>query len=218
MNIETFVETVFAFIKNSQNIYFLAYSVLAYLLTQLVKKLIVNRVKVEIFHKFNIAVFLPFVFATIFSVMDKLVFNQAQFSMSLVYTVAIEGASIGAMASVIYRFIHALSGNSLTQLLKDDVIGIFYHQLVYFGSVKDQLKDGTLKLQDFLTQVKVVATNAKSIYATENEETVKRQQLTELLSGIITTENLSSAVSAIHKALMASVTASNANTDSTTTK
>lgn len=216
MNVETFLETVFAFIKNSENLFFVLYSVLACLLTQVVKKIFVNRVKVEIFHKFNLAIFLPFVFAIIFASVDRWLFAKIQFSLDSVYTVLLHGASIGAMASVMYRFVHTLSGNSLSQLLKDDVFGIFYNQLVYFGSVKSQLESGELKLADFLTQVKVVANNAKVIYQADGEEADKRQKLTELLAGIISTESLSSAVSVIHKALYSTIKPTTANTDSTT--
>ncbi len=205
MDIETFLQTIFNFVKNSNNLVFVVYSVLSLLLTQLVKKILVNRVKVEIFHKFNLAVILPFVWGVVFASLDKWVLSQSAFTWEAVYSVLIEATGIGAMASVIYRFVHTLSGNSLTQLLKDDVFGIFYNQLVYFGTVKDQLQSGELKLTDFLAQVKVVASNAKSIYQTTSSESVKRQQLTELLSGLISTENISSVVSVIHKALFANV-------------
>ena len=53
MDLEIFIQTVLTLLKDSKNFYFLLYAVASSVLTQIVKKLFVNKVKVEIFGKFN---------------------------------------------------------------------------------------------------------------------------------------------------------------------
>ncbi|MGN1039845.1 MAG: hypothetical protein ACI4QL_00280, partial [Candidatus Fimimonas sp.] len=72
MDFETFAQQFFAFLKQSDNAYFVLYAVATCIFTQAAKKLFVNKVKVDVLHKFDFAQVLPFLFGGIFTVVDLL--------------------------------------------------------------------------------------------------------------------------------------------------
>ena len=88
--------------------------------------------------------------------------------------------------------------------MKDDIFGVFYTQLLYFGNARKRLADGTLTLADFIGQVRLIATNATEIYAdAEMTDEVKREKLGKLLSGIVQDSDINACTNVINRALIA---------------
>ncbi len=202
MDIETFLQSLFSLLKNS-DIYFFMYAVATCLLTQIVKKIFVNKTKVDVLHKFDFAVVLPFLIGFLFAVLDAFVRNTFAFTFCSIVQIFTSTATIGALASVIFKLFSSLSGKNLKSLLSNDIFAVFYNQLLYFGTAKQRLKSGELSFSDFLEQVKLVADNAQTIYSAQGTAESKREKLYNLLSGIIDETDITACVNVINKALIA---------------
>lgn len=203
MDFETFLQSLFSLLKSGDNVYYVAYAAVTCLLTQIFKKIFVNKVKVDVLHKFDFAVILPFVFGAVFAAVDLVFVRHVAFSLDFVAKFVISATTIGALATVIFKFFSSLSGQSLKSLLKDDVFGVFYSQLLYFGSVRQRLLDGEISLKDFISEVKLVAANALEIYRTEEAAEIKKDKLYKLLNGIVDAQSLNSCIAVLHNALLA---------------
>lgn len=203
MDLETFVESLLRFIQSSDNAYFVLYAVLTCALSQVAKKLFVNKVKVDVLHKFDFAVVLPFVFGALFAVLDVFCVKRVTvFDCKVATSLVVNAAAIGALASTVFKLISSLSGDKLSKLMTDDVFAIFYLQLLYFGNARQQLLSKAITLKQFASEVKLIAANAVDIYKTEDSEEVKRQNLVKLLSGIIDENSVNTCVNSLHKAMV----------------
>ena len=205
MDFATFISSLLGYLSQSDSAYFVTYAVATCLLTQLVKKLFVSKVKVDVMHKFDFAVVLPFIFGTCFAVVDAFLVKKAAFTFSLVMRILVNCVSIGALSSAIFKFISSLSGQSLASLMKNDVFGVFYTQLLYFGNVRQQMLDKTLTMKDFVAEVKLISVNAVDIYKSEDNVDVKRARLAKLLSGIVDDKSIETCINALNQALCAYV-------------
>ena len=202
MDMQVFIRSVLNFIGKSNNFSYLAYSVLVCVLTEIVKKIFVKKVAVDVMHKFDVAVILPFIFGTLLAFAHALCEVGLAFTAETVYNALVEGLSVGAFATLIFKFGKSISGNSLSNLLKDDVFGIFYTQMLYFGTAKQQMQEGSLTFTQFLQQVQLVASKAQEIYSAEDDDEVKRSKLVQLMGGIVSSQTMSQAVAVIHRALL----------------
>ena len=203
MDFEAFFNSLFSLLKNSDNLYYVLYALATCVLTQILKKFVVNKVKVDVLHKFDFAVVLPFVFGLGFATLDVLCVRHTPFSFHFVLEIVLTAATVGALSSVIFKFVSSLSGQSLKSLLKDDVFGIFYTELLYFGNVRTQLLNKEIAFKDFLQQVKLLASNAVAIYKTDDTDAIKKDKLARLLSGVITNENILLCVDTLNSTLIA---------------
>ncbi len=203
MDFETFLQQLPALLKDGNNLYCVLYAVATCILTQITKKIFVNKVKVEVLHKFDLASLLPFLFGTVFAALDLVFVQKMPFSWRFAVQLIISAATVGALASVIFKAVSSLSGGSIKSLMKDDVFGVFYTQLLYFGNVRKQLLDKQLKLKDFVGQVKLLVQNAKTIYGGEDADAVKKDKLHRLLVGIIDNDSIAACVDVLHNALIA---------------
>ena len=202
MDFETFIRSLLDYLSASDGAYFVAYAVATCLLSQLVKKIFVSKVKVDVFHKFDFAVVLPFIFGLGFAVLDVFVVHAVrEFSVAIALRMLVNGVSIGALSSAIFKFISSLSGQSLASLMKNDVFGVFYTQLLYFGNVREQLLNKTLTMKDFIAEVKLIAANAEEIYSSDDNVDVKRTRLAKLLAGIVDEKSIESCINALNGAL-----------------
>lgn len=202
MDFETFFQSLFSFIKNCDNAYFLAYAVATCIATQLCKKLFVNKVDVDVLHKFDFAVVLPFIFGTVCAVIDEIFVKKvAELAFSTVMDCAVSGATIGALATVIFKFVSSLSGKSMKSILKDDLFGAFYTQLLYFGSLRQKLISKQLSLADFVSSVKLVCTTATEIYKQNLSAEEKRLKLAQLLKGIIDDQSIDACLDVLDKTM-----------------
>ena len=203
MDFEEFIKSLFRLLQNGDNAYFVIYAVATCLLTQALKKLFVNKVKVDVLHKFDVAAVLPFVLGLVFAVTDAFAVKGIRyFNLNVAAAIAVNAATVGALATALFKLVSSLSGKSLNSLLKDDLFGMFYTQLLYYGNVRAQLLGKTLTMQDFLAQVKLLAANADRIYAQDISEDDKRRKLAELLGGVVDEQSVSACVNVLNKALI----------------
>ena len=203
MDFEEFIKSLFRLLQNGDNAYFVIYAVATCLLTQALKKLFVNKVKVDVLHKFDVAAVLPFVLGLVFAVTDAFAVKGIRyFNLNVAAAIAVNAATVGALATALFKLVSSLSGKSLNSLLKDDLFGMFYTQLLYYGNVREQLLSKTLTMQDFLAQVKLLAANADRIYAQDLTEDDKRRKLAELLGGVVDEQSVSACVNVLNKALI----------------
>lgn len=203
MDFATFMSAIGHYVVNSDNAYLILYAVATCLIVQLLKKIFVNKTKVEVLHKFDLAVIFPFIVGIVFAVLDVYVVHGARtFNLSIVLKIIISGIAIGALASTLFKLVKSVSGESLSSLMKNDVFGVFYTQLLYFGNVREQLVDKTITLSDFIEQVKLISANAESIYATDESVDAKRCKLAKLLGGIIDEKSIETCVNALNQALI----------------
>ena len=201
MDFATFVSSLVNLASSGDSAYFVCYALATCLLTQLVKKLFVSKVKVDVLHKFDFAVVLPFIFGLIFALVDAFFVKKSAFCFAVVLRILVNCASIGALASASFKFVSSLSGQSLASLMKNDVFGVFYTQLLYFGNVRQQMLDKTLTMKDFIAQVKLISANAVKIYASEDNVDVKSTQLAKLLAGIVDEKSIETCINTLNQAL-----------------
>ena len=204
MDFETFMSLVRQYVSNSDNAYYVLYAVATCLLTQLLKKIFVNKIKVDVLHKFDFSVIIPYIVGFAFAVVDVyLVHGIRAFNLSIVFKIIIGAITIGALASTMFKLVKSVFGQSLSSLMKDEVFSVFYTQLLYFGNVRQQLIDKTLTLQDFIEQVKLISANATSIYQTDANVDTKRCQLARLLGGIIDEQSIGVCINLLNDMLVA---------------
>ena len=203
MDFVTFVSQLGQYIVTSDNAYFILYAVATCLISELLKKIFVNKTKVDVLHKFDFAVIFPFIVGLAFSVLDVYVICGARtFSLSIALKIIISGIAIGALSSTMFKLVKSISGQSLSSLMKNDIFGVFYTQLLYFGNIREQLVDKKLTLTEFIEQVKLISANAESIYATDESVDIKRCKLAKLLGGIIDEKSIETCVNALNEALI----------------
>ena len=204
MDFETFIQSLFNFIKNCDNAYFLVYAIATSLATQLCKKLFVNKVDVDVKHKFDFAVLLPFVFGTVCAVVDEIFVQKvSKLNFATAMDTLVSAATIGALATVIFKFVSSLSGKSMKSILKDDLFGAFYTQILYFGSARQKLLSKEMTLDDFVASIKLVSQNAQIIYAQDIPDAEKRCKLANLLNGIIDDQSIGSCLDILDKTMQA---------------
>ena len=212
MDFETFFQSLFSLLKSGDNVYYVLYASATCILTQIFKKIFVNKVKVDVLHKFDFAVILPFLLGAVFAAVDLICVRNVAFSLDFVTKFVVGATTIGALATVIFKFFSSLSGQSLKSLLKDDVFGAFYTQLLYFGKIRELLLNKEISLKDFVAQVKMLSSNALEIYKSDEPCEVKRDRLTKMLTGIVDGESISACAEVLNKALIA-VTESKSKTE-----
>ena len=202
MDYETFITSLFNLLKNCQNVYFVVYACLTCLLTQLCKKLFVSKVDVDVLGKFDFAVVLPFIFGVVFAVVD-VIFVQTvpQFNFAVVLQTLVSSATIGALASIIFKCFSSISGKSLKNMLKDDCFNIFYNQLMFLGNVRESLVNKQLSMSDFVSQVKILALNAQKIFSKDTSSEEKFLHLCRLLQGIVDEQCIDACAKAILQAM-----------------
>ena len=202
MDFETFIQSLFNFIKNCDNAYFLVYAIVTSLATQLCKKLFVNKVDVDVKHKFDFAVLLPFVFGTVCAVVDEIFVQKvSKLDFAIAMDTLVSAATIGALATVIFKFVSSLSGKSMKSVFKDDLFGAFYTQLLYFGSLRQKLLSKEMSLADFVASVKLVCQSAKDIYTQNITPDDKRHKLAQLLNGIIDDQSIATCLDVLHQTM-----------------
>lgn len=204
MDFETFAESLLSFLKQSDNLYLVLYAVTTCILTQIVKKLFIDKTKVEVFHQFNVAEILPFLFGVVLAVVDLLFVQREPFGWDFVAKVPVTAVAIGALSSVIFKAFSALSGKNLKSLMKDDEFCVFYAQLLFASEIREKLSDGSMSLQDLVQQVQALADSAKEIYA-DNETSAeeKKAQLLALLTTAFGETLAQSCVAVLHSQLLA---------------
>lgn len=202
MDFVTFLSKAGKFLAQSDSAYFVLYAAATCLLTELVKKIFINKAKVDVLHKFDWAPILPFVFGLAFGALDVFAVQRRAFGFSSAVQTVLSAVAIGALASTAFRAVKSLSGQSLSALLKDDLFGVFYTQLMYFGDIRAQIAENKLSLSDFISKVKLLVSDAEAIYKQEGSVDSKHCRLAVLLKGIIDDNSIETCVNAINEALV----------------
>jgi hypothetical protein len=125
----------------------------------------------------------------------------ATLSLEVVVDTAVSTATIGALATVIFKFVSSLSGKNMKSILKDDLFGAFYTQLLYFGTMRQKLLSKEMSLADFIASVKIVCQNATEIYNQNISPDDKRRKLADLLRGIIDDQSISACLEVLHQTM-----------------
>lgn len=202
MDSSNFFQSLGTYFSDSGNAYFALYALATGLLTQLCKKLFVDKIKVDVFNKFDLASVFPYIFGVGFACIDVFWVNGVRaFNVQVIMRLLVTTVSVGAMSSVGFRFVSSLSGQSLSKLLKDDAFKLLYDQLLYFGNVRQQLQDKSLTFGEFLALVKQIADRANAICASDDSEADKRSQIAALLSDVVDDDDLDLCVNAVYTAM-----------------
>jgi len=203
MDFETFAKSLAAFLKQSDNLYFVLYSAATCLLTQLVKKLFINKAKTEVLHKFDFAEILPFLFGCVFAVVDLLCVRRFPFDAAFVGEFFVSSAAIGALATAIFKMFSSLSGKNLKSLQKDESFAIFYAELQILSDVRKKLSDKSVSLKIFVADVQSLATKAKEIYSDDKTEEEKKQSMIAALEQVFGKEVAAQCGDSVHAKLFA---------------
>jgi hypothetical protein len=181
METEMFFKTILQYFSDGGNLLVLAYAAATLALTQLFKKLFIDRIKVEIYQQFNFATVMPFVFGLIFALLDTFLINRKATLDTAVYDILFTTAATGALSSVIFKVVKAVSGKSIKEMLKDGTFKTIFCALAVIAEVKDKLYSGEIKLAAFVVKVKTVSDAVKELYSTDAAAD-KRQALADILT------------------------------------
>lgn len=203
MDFEIFASQIGKILSDSDCVFYLIYAVATCFVTQIIKKFVVNKAKVDVLHKFDWATVIPFFVAFAFAVLDVFVVQKVRyFDFDIFLRLALSTLTIGSLSTTGYKVAKSISGQSLSALMKNDIFGVFYTQLLYFGNVREQIAANKLTLQDFVDQVKLLASNAEAIYREEGSVDTKRCELAKLLAGIVDENNIDTCINVINQALV----------------
>ena len=89
----------------------------------------------------------------------------------------------------------------MKSILKDDLFGAFYTQLLYFGTMRQKLLSKEMSLADFIASVKIVCQNATEIYNQNISPDDKRRKLADLLRGIIDDQSITACLEVLHQTM-----------------
>lgn len=203
MDFVTFIQSLGVYFADSDNAYLVLYAVVTCLLTQVLKKFVVDKIKVDILNKFDFATVLPFIFGIGCACIDEFwVKGVRAFNLSVILQLVVTCIAVGSFATILFKFVNSLWGQSLSSLLKDDIFKVLYTQLLYFGNVRQRLLDKTLTLKDFIEQVKQLAEKATSIYGSDDSDEDKRSQLTALVADVVDDSNSDVCINSLNEALL----------------
>lgn len=179
------LQTILALLEKV-DAHILAGAIICCIITALIKRFLLNKIKIDLTNSFDPSALLPFVCGVIFSALFALV--SGKMGATVILSVLKEGLMIGALSTIIYRFYTAVEGKSLKQLLKDGYFALFYNGLIEYTDAAERLKSGELKLSDFIGQVQTLAANAKGIFQSEESGETRGQSLKTLMKGIFSDE------------------------------
>ena len=117
-------------------------------------------------------------------------------------TLVVDGLTIGATSTVLYRMFAGTFGDGIKKLQKDEIFSMFYNELFVYSDVKQKLLDGQIDYKTFLTEVNIVASKAKEIYLQDIAAECKRQKLVALMSGLVDDGIIAQVIQPIHNALL----------------
>lgn len=178
-----------------------AYACLVCLLTEVVKRVFIPKLRIDLLNKFDPTIIVPFALGCVCAIIQTVVVEKADLLPQLGGVLA-NGVAIGATATVIFRAVSSLSGNSIKKLKKDDVFNLLYAEIFVYSDVKEQLLDGKIAFKGFVEEVKLVAEKAEEIYCGNEEDEQKKQKLTELMSGLLDEKTILSVIEPLHNALL----------------
>ncbi len=180
-------QTILALFETA-DAHILAGAALACVVTALVKRFLLNKIKIDLENSFDPSALLPFAAGLVFSALFAWIGGKKE--AAVVFDILKEGLIIGALSTVIYKFYSSLDGKSLKQLLKDGFFALFYNGLMEYTDAAAKLKSGEMKLTDFIGQVQTLAANAKNICQSGSGNEERLENLKTLMRGIFSEETI----------------------------
>ena len=177
------------------------YACIVCLLTEVVKRLFIPKLKLDLQNKFDPTIIFPFAFGCCLAVFDAVVVKHVGVQGAL-NTLVVDGLTIGATSTVLYRMFSSMFGNGVKKLQKDEIFAMFYNELFVYSDVKQKLLDGTMNYKTFLTEVSVVSQKAKEIYLQDIASECKKQKLIALMSGLVDDGIIAQIIQPIHNAML----------------
>ena len=202
MDFNTIFESLMALVRHS-SLAVVVYACIVCLLTEIVKRLFIPKLKIDLLKKFDPTIIFPFAFGCVCSVVHALAVEKTGLAEAF-NNIVVNGLTIGATSTVIYRMIKTAFGDNLKKLQKDDVFNLFYTEIFVYSDVKARLLEGKTTMKDFVSEVKLVAEKASAIYATDEPATQKKQRLVVLMSGLIDDGIIYQVADPIHNVLIKS--------------
>lgn len=202
MDFNTIFESLMALVRHSSGAV-VVYACIVCLLTEVVKRLFIPKLKIDLLNKFDPTIIFPFALGCACSVFHALVVEKTDF-VSAFNTIVVNGLTIGATATVIYRAASSLFGNNVKKLQKNDVFNLFYTEIFVYSDIKTRLLEGSVTFKDFVLEVKLIAEKASAIYSSDAPAEQKKQRLIVLMSGLVDDGIIYTVADPIHNALMKS--------------
>ena len=201
MDFNAIIESLTAIVRHSGSAV-VVYAVVVCILTEIVKKLFIPKLKIDLLNKFDPTIIVPFALGCAASVFHSLAVQGVDLS-SAFENVLVNGLTIGATSTVLYRMFVSVFCENVKKLKKDEIFNLFYTEIFVYSDIKEKLLDGQTTMKDFVSEVKLVSEKAVAIY--QNAETdgdEKKQKLVSLMSGLIDDSVIFKAVEPIHNAML----------------
>ena len=182
MDFNAIVESLMALVRHSGGAV-VVYACLVCLLTEIIKRLFIPKLKIDLNGKFDPTILVPFALGCCASVFHAMVVMKTGLSGAF-DNIVVNGLTIGATAMVIYRMLASLFGDSVKKLCKDDLFNLFYTEIFVYSDV--------------------VSEKAGEIYLSDLPDDQKKQKLAVLMSGLIDDGIIYKVIDPIHNLLVES--------------
>ena len=202
MDFNAIVESLMALVRHSGGAV-VVYACLVCLLTEIIKRLFIPKLKIDLNGKFDPTILVPFVLGCCASVFHAMVVMKTGLSGAF-DNIVVNGLTIGATAMVIYRMLASLFGDSVKKLCKDDLFNLFYTEIFVYSDAKTKLLEGKITMKDFISEIKLVSEKAGEIYLSDLPDDQKKQKLAVLMSGLIDDGIIYKVIDPIHNLLVES--------------
>ena len=202
MDFNAMVESLMALVRHS-NIAVVVYACVVCLLTEIVKRTFIPKLKIDLQKKFDPTIIFPFAFGCAMALFDALVVRHVGIG-GVMDRLFVDGLTIGATSTVLYRLFASTFGNGLKKLQKDEVFSLFYHELFVYSDAKQKLLSGKLDYKSFVNEIKLISQKATEIYCGDMPADCKKQKLVVLMSGLVEDGIISQVATPLHNALQKS--------------
>ena len=200
MDFNAMIESLMALVRYS-SVAVVVYACIVCLLTEVVKRLFIPKLKIDLQNKFDPTIIFPFAFGCCMAVFDAVAVRHVGIQGAL-NTLVVDGLTIGATSTVLYRMFVSMFGNGIKKLQKDEIFAMFYNELFVYSDVKQKLLDGKMDYKTFLTEVNIVSQKAKEIYMQDIASECKKQKLISLMSGLVDDGIIVQVIQPIHNAML----------------
>ena len=200
MDFNAMIESLMALVRYS-SIAVVVYACIVCLLTEVVKRLFIPKLKLELQNKFDPTIIFPFAFGCCMAVFDAVVVRRVGVQGAL-NTLLVDGLTIGATSTVLYRMFVSMFGNGIKKLQKDEIFAMFYNELFVYSDIKQKLLSGQTDYKSFLTEVNIVSQKAKEIYVQDISPECKKQRLVSLMSGLVDDGIIAQIIQPIHNIML----------------
>ncbi|MBE5748928.1 MAG: hypothetical protein E7344_04820 [Clostridiales bacterium] len=199
MDFNAMIESLMALVRHSSAAV-VVYACVVCLLTEIVKRTFIPKLKIDLQKKFDPTIIFPFAFGCLMALFDAIVVRHVSIN-SVVDSLFVDGLTIGATSTVLYRLFASTFGNGLKKLQKDEIFALFYHELFVYSDAKQKLLCGQLEYKTFVNEIKLISQKATEIYCEDMPADCKKQKLVVLMTGLVDDGVISQVAIHLHNAL-----------------